>query len=249
MNSFLLAIQFLTILPLWTKKFSQAKLAGALIYFPVVGLFLGVVLAGLNVCLSALGIFSLAVNIILVIVLVVLTRGIHLDGLADTADAFLSAKGKKEMLEIMRDPHIGVMGVLSLISIMLLKIGLLSSVGTAVKPGVLMLMCILGRWSAVLSIYLFPYARQEGKAKLFIEGMTLKIFIISSIMVIICAYTALNIAGLVVLLIISGCTYIIGRLICKKIDGVTGDTLGAVIELSEVITLLIVCIGQGAING
>ncbi len=249
MSSFLLAIQFLTILPLGAKKFSQANLARALIYFPVVGLFLGAILAGLNICLSSLGISALAVNIILVIVLVMLTRGIHLDGLADTADAFLSAKGKKEMLEIMRDPHIGVMGVLSLISIILLKIGLLSSVGAAVKPSALMLMCILGRWSAVLSIYSFPYARQEGKAKLFIEGMTLKIFIISSIMVILCAYIALNIAGLVVLLIISGCAYIIGRFICKKIDGMTGDTLGAVIELTEVITLFVVCIGQGVING
>lgn len=249
MSSFLLAIQFLTILPLGTKKFSPAKLAGALIYFPVVGLFLGAILAGLNICLSALGIFSLAVNIILVIALVMLTRGIHLDGLADTADAFLSARGKNEMLEIMRDPHIGVMGALSLISVLLLKIGLLSSVSVAVKPAALMLMCILGRWSAVLSSYLFPYARQEGKAKVFVEGMTLKIFIISSIMVIICAYIALNIAGLVVLLIISGCTYIIGRFIYKKIDGVTGDTLGAVIELAEVITLLIICIGQGAMKG
>jgi len=249
MSSFLLAIQFLTILPLGTKKFSPAKLAWALVYFPVVGLFLGAVLAGLNTCLSGLGIFSLAVNIILVIVLVILTRGIHLDGLADTADAFLSAKGKNEMLEIMRDPHVGVMGVLSLISILLLKIGLLSSVGTAIKPGVLMLMCILGRWSAVLNSYLFPYAREDGKAKVFIEGMTLKIFIISSIMVILCAYIALNIAGLVVLLIISGFTYLIGSFICKKIDGVTGDTLGAVIELIEVMTLLVVCIGEGAING
>jgi len=249
MSSFLLAMQFLTILPLGAKKFSSDKLAWALIYFPIVGLFLGAILAGLNICLSYLGISSLAVNIILVIALVILTRGIHLDGLADTADAFLSAKGKKETLEIMRDPHIGVMGALSLISIILLKIGLLSSVSTAVKPAALMLMCILGRWSAVLSIFLFPYARQEGKAKLFIEGMSLKIFIISSIVVIICAFIALNIAGLVLLLIISGSTYIIGRFICKKIDGVTGDTLGAVIELTEVITLLIICIGGGAMKG
>ncbi len=249
MSSFLLAIQFLTILPLGEKKFSPDKLAWALIYFPIVGLFLGAILAGLNICLSSLGISALAANIILVIALAILTRGIHLDGLADTADAFLSAKGKNEMLEIMHGPHIGVMGVLSLISIILLKIGLLSSVGTAIKPGIIMLMCILGRWSAVLSSYLFPYARQEGKAKVFIEGMTLKIFIISSIMVILCAYIALNIAGLVVLLIISGFTYLIGSFICKKIDGVTGDTLGAVIELAEVMTLLVVCIGQGAING
>jgi adenosylcobinamide-GDP ribazoletransferase len=249
MISLLLAIQFLTVLPLKIKQFSEKKMAWALVYFPVVGLFLGLILLGLNILLSILGISPVVANIILVIVLIILTGGMHLDGLADTADAFLSGKAKKEMLEIMRDSHIGVMGVLALISIILLKVGLLSSVNVAARPAALLLMCILSRWSVVLVMYLFPYARQEGKAKLFIQGMNLKIFILSTITVIICSFLIWHIQGLIALLIVALCVYTIGKFVSRRIDGVTGDTLGATIEGIEIAVLLTVCIAQGLIYG
>jgi adenosylcobinamide-GDP ribazoletransferase len=249
MSSFLLSLQFLTTLPLKITNFSEKKMAWALVYFPIVGLFLGLVLIGLNTLLSILGVSSSVSNIILVVVLIVLTGGMHLDGLADTADAFLSGKAKEEMLKIMRDSHIGVMGVLALISVILLKIGLLSSVSPALKPPALMLMCVLSRWSVVLIMYLFPYARQDGKAKLFIQGMNLKVLILSAIVVIICSYFIWFIGGLVVLLIVALCAYLIGKAANCKIGGVTGDTLGATIELMEITVLLTICIAQGLIYG
>jgi adenosylcobinamide-GDP ribazoletransferase len=242
MSSFLLAVQFLTTLPLKIINFSDKEMAWALVYFPVVGLFLGLILLGLNTLLAILGISPAATNIILVILLIILTGGMHLDGLADTADAFLSGKAKKEMLEIMRDSHIGVMGVLALISIILLKVSLLSSLSVAAKPVALMLMCILSRWSVILIMYLFPYAREEGKAKLFMQGLNLKIFIVSLIAVLIFSFTLWGINGLLVLLIVASCAYLIGKVISRKIGGLTGDTLGATIELVEVVTLLTVCI-------
>ncbi|MBU0547579.1 MAG: adenosylcobinamide-GDP ribazoletransferase [Candidatus Omnitrophica bacterium] len=249
MSNFLLAVQFLTILPLKIRNFNDKKMAWALIYFPVVGLFIGSMLLGLNTLLSILGISPAVANIILVIVLIILTGGMHLDGLADTADAFLSGKAKKEMLEIMRDSHVGVMGVLALISIILLKIGLLSSVYVAVKPVALILMCILSRWSVVLIMYLFPYARQEGKARLFIQGMNSKIFILSTIVVVICSFLIWYIPGLIALSLAALCAYAIGKFVSRKIGGVTGDTLGATIELTEIATLLTVCIAQKLIYG
>ena len=242
MISLLLAMQFLTTLPLKIRKFSEKKMAWAVVYFPIVGLLLGLILAGLDILLSILGFAPLATNIILVVTLIILTGGMHLDGLADTADAFLSGKKKEEMLEIMRDSHIGVMGVLSLISIILLKIGLLSSVSVIVKPAALILMCILSRWSSVMAMYLFPYARQEGKAKLFIQGLNLKIFIVSLIVVLIFSFAVWGIKGLLALVIIADCTYLIGKIISRKLGGITGDTLGATIELMEIATLLTVCI-------
>jgi adenosylcobinamide-GDP ribazoletransferase len=249
MTSFLLALQFLTVLPLKVKQFSGKKMAWALIYFPVVGLLLGGILVCLNISLSALGVFSITTNIILVVGLIILSGGMHLDGLADTTDAFLSGKEKKEMLEIMRDSHIGVMGVLSLLSIILLKIGLLSSFVTAVKPAVLILICILSRWSAVLGMYLFPYARQEGKAKPFIAGMSLRIFLTSTLITFIFAFVVMGIEGLIALLAASIFTYLFGRFAGKKINGITGDTLGAAMELTEVVVLLTLSITQGVIYG
>ena len=168
-----------------------------------------------------------------------------MDGLSDTADAFLSGKSKEEMLEIMRDPHIGVMGVLSLISSILLKIGLLSSISAITKPAALILMCILSRWAVVMVMYLFPYARQEGKAKLFMQGLNLKIIIVSLIVVLVSSFSIWGLKGWLVLLIISGCAYLINKTIAGQIGGVTGDTLGATIEIMEVVVLLTVCITQG----
>lgn len=249
MNSLLLAMQFLTTFPLKIKDFSDKKMAWALVYFPLVGLCLGLMLMGLNRLLFISGFQSVVINIILVIVLIIFTGGMHLDGLADTADAFLSGKEKKEMLEIMRDAHIGVMGVLSLISIILLKIGLLSSLSVAEKPAALLLMCILSRWSVVLVMYLFPYARQEGKARLFIQGLNLKIFIVSLVVVLIFSFAIWGLKGLLVLVVISGSAYLMNKVINRKIGGVTGDTLGATIEVMEIAVLLIVCIMQGVIYG
>ncbi|MDD5130993.1 MAG: adenosylcobinamide-GDP ribazoletransferase [Candidatus Omnitrophica bacterium] len=240
MNSLLLAIQFLSILPLRANKFSEKNMAWALVYFPVVGLFLGGVLVGLNILFSILNTTSITINIILVISLIILTAGMHLDGLADTADAFLSGKEKKEMLGIMRDPHIGAMGVLSLISVILLKVSLLSMVSVSLKPIALMLMCSLSRWAAVATIFFFPYARQEGKAGVFIKGMNLKIFIISSIAVVIFAAVIWQIKGAVVLMVVTGFSCVLGKFSTKKIGGITGDTLGAEIEITEIITLFMV---------
>ena len=168
-----------------------------------------------------------------------------MDGLSDTADAFLSGKGKEEMLKIMRDPHIGVMGVLSLIICILLKIGLLSSLAVIVKPAALILMCILSRWTVVMVMYLFPYARQEGKAKFFMQGLNLKILINSLVLVLVFLFSIWGLKGWLILLIVSGCAYSINVVIAKKIGGVTGDTLGATIEIMEAVILLTDCITQG----
>ncbi|MFA4989338.1 MAG: adenosylcobinamide-GDP ribazoletransferase [Candidatus Omnitrophota bacterium] len=242
MNSFLLAVQFLTIIPLKIKEVTEEKLARATLYFPLVSLLIGLALAQINLVLLILNFPSFTISIILIVFLAGLTGGLHLDGLSDSADAFLSGRTREEILNIMRDPHSGVMGVLSIICILLLKIGLLDSVPTPAKASALLLMCVLSRWSAVLAMFLFPYARQEGKAGIFIRGMSLKIFLISSISAFIFAFIIWQVKGLIALAIVSGCAYLGAKFTNRKIGGITGDTLGATIELTEVVTLLTFCI-------
>ncbi len=241
-TSFLLALQFLTVIPLKLKDAGAQRMAGSMVFFPLIGLLLGLFLAGVNVLLSFLNFPSLTLNVIIVVVLIVITGGMHLDGLSDTSDAFLSGKPKEQMLGIMRDSHTGVMGVLSLISVILLKVVLLFSISLSLKPIILMLMCSLSRFSAVATIFFFPYARQEGKAGVFIKGMNLRIFILSSIAAVVAAAVVWQIKGLVILLIITGLSYVMGKFSTKKIGGITGDTLGAGIEITEIVTLLSVFI-------
>ncbi len=249
MTSLLLALQFLTIIPVKIRNINERKIANSMIYFPLAGLLLGLILTGANYFLSWLNFEPFLINTILVVLLTVLTAGIHLDGLADTTDALLSRKSKEEMLKIMRDSHIGVMGVLSLICVILLKVAFLSSLDVPLKTASLLLMCILSRWSLVWAIFLFPYARDEGKAKLFIQGANFKIFIWATMIVLACVTATLKFKGLFIFAIIALSTYIIGKFISKKIGGITGDTLGATIELAEIVTLLTVCIAQGAFYG
>jgi adenosylcobinamide-GDP ribazoletransferase len=146
------------------------------------------------------------------------------------------------MLEIMRDSRTGVMGVLSLIGVILLKVALLFSISLSLKPIVLMLMCSLSRWSAVATVFFFPYARQEGKAGVFIKGMNLRIFILSLIVAVVSAAVVWQIKGLVILLIVTGFSYMMGKFSTKKIGGITGDTLGAGVEITEIIILLLIFI-------
>lgn len=242
MISFLLALQFLTIVPLKIKRVSDKRIAGAMAYFPIIGLLLGLFLSAINALLLSLNFSPLATDIILVIILIIITGGMHLDGLADTSDALLSNKPKDQMLAIMRDPHIGVMGVLSLISIIILKVGLLSSISPGSKTIALLLMAVLSRWGAVWMTFIFPYAREEGKAKVFFRGINLSIFLLSLLTVSIFAFAIWRIKGLLALLVIAGSIYLGGKFICGKISGITGDTLGAAIELSEILILFIVCI-------
>jgi adenosylcobinamide-GDP ribazoletransferase len=243
MKSFLLALQFLTIIPVKIKEISEKEMAGAMMYFPFVGMFIGLALSGINALLMSLNFPSFVVNLILVIALIIITGGMHLDGLSDTADAFLSGKPKNEMLAIMRDPHAGVMGVLGIISVLSLKFTLISAMAMPMKATALILMCVLSRWSSVLIMFLFPYARERGKAMVFTKGINLKIFSLSSVTALMFVFAAWQIKGIAVLLITAGCAYLGGIASYRKINGITGDTLGAAIELTEIIVLFAVCIG------
>ncbi|MDD5166189.1 MAG: adenosylcobinamide-GDP ribazoletransferase [Candidatus Omnitrophica bacterium] len=238
MKKFLLALQFLTIFPVKIKSANDKEIADSLIYFPIAGLFIGLALAGIGYLLVLLNFSRLATDAVLIVSLIAITGGIHLDGLADTCDALLSVRSKDEMLKIMRDPHIGVMGVIGIISILLLKIAFLFSLDQSLVPVGLILMCVLSRWSLVLSLFLFPYARQEGKAKIFSEGINSKIFVLATIITFVCALASAELKGLFIMGIITLFTCLFNKLISKKIGGITGDTTGAIGEINETLTLL-----------
>ncbi|MBI5123898.1 MAG: adenosylcobinamide-GDP ribazoletransferase, partial [Candidatus Omnitrophica bacterium] len=120
MSSFLAALQFLTIVPISIKKISVKQISRAVIYFPIVGLLLGLALWAADYLLILAQFDPLISNIIIVVLLIIATGGLHLDGLSDTSDALFGGRDKTEMLRIMRDPHVGTMGVLAIISTLML---------------------------------------------------------------------------------------------------------------------------------
>ncbi len=187
MTSLLLALQFLTIIPVKVKSFAEKKLITSIIFFPVIGFFIALLLTAANFFFLFFGFSSFIATIVLVVLLIIITGGMHLDGLSDTFDALSSGNSKEGMLTVMRDPRCGVMGVLSVICVLLLKISFLSSVSLKETAGALILMCATGRWSLVFLLFMFPYARPAGKGKIFSEGINLKIFITATVFPLSCA--------------------------------------------------------------
>ncbi|MFH1259261.1 MAG: adenosylcobinamide-GDP ribazoletransferase [Elusimicrobiota bacterium] len=238
MKEFLLALQFLTIIPLGsTEVFEEKKLLRAPAFFPLVGLLIGLILAGMNNILSWLSVEQFLSNAVLLVLLIVLTGGLHLDGLADTFDALGSGKDRARRLEIMRDSHIGTMGVLSLISLLLLKLALLCSLVPVLTNNSLILMCLLSRYALILAMFLFPYARQEGKAKLFMQGMNYKVFFLGSGLSLAFSLIFFQLQGVIFFILVTIFVFLAGKYAANKIGGITGDVLGAISELTEIFVL------------
>lgn len=217
-------------------------MADAPVYFPLVGFCIGMILVGLNQISSFVGLPAWANASIIVVVSIILTGGLHADGLADTFDAIASGKTKEEMLTIMRDPHIGTMGVLSILCVTLLKVSFLAALDSATRNIALILMCSFSRWSMVAAIYMCPYARNNGKAKTFADGLDTKKFILATVLiaVILCG-TASNAAFAAIL--IAGTTgFVFIRHIRYRLGGITGDSLGALNEIMEITVLATICI-------
>lgn len=242
MKEFLIALQFLTTIPVKIRKIDEKKFASSMIFFPIVGCLLGLILIAIQFLFFSLGLKDFPVSIIVIISLIILTGGIHLDGLADSADALLSHKSIEDKLNIMRDPHIGTMGALSIISMLLLKIALLSSINPSLKIHAILLMCILSRWSLVFSIYLFPYARKEGKARVFKDSINLKIYLLATLIALGASIEFWRFQGLLTLAAVGGAAFGIGCFFKRQLGGNTGDTLGATNEISEIIVLLCFCV-------
>ncbi|MFH1379525.1 MAG: adenosylcobinamide-GDP ribazoletransferase [bacterium] len=242
-QGFFEAVQFLTVCSITnTKKYNIKNIKTGLIFFPVVGLLLGLILAGINQLLRFYVDQRLFTAAIVVFALVILTRGIHLDGLADTFDGIIGGWDTKSRLNIMRDPHIGVWGILSLLGVILFKIIALSTLPETQLNISIILSCIISRFVLIFVMKTFPYARTKGKAKVFYDGIKPRVFYTTLIISLALSFLIGSFKGIMLLASSMIFAYIAGKYISKKIGGVTGDTLGAISELTEVLVLMMITI-------
>jgi cobalamin 5'-phosphate synthase/cobalamin synthase len=240
MNSTLpLALTFLTKLPWpWRGPADETALARSMFWFPWVGALLGLgfwaAWAGLMKILPA----PAAAGLLLTLT-VWLTGGLHLDGLADTADGLGGGRTREETLAIMKDSRVGAFGVISLILGLVLKFSLFLSLATQIRgTGVLLLFPIISRWSMVLLAYLSPYARAEGGlGQAMTLGVSPRVLMGASLSAGGLALLILGAPGLV-LFIAAGALVWLGRLYFqRRLGGITGDILGATNEVVEIMVL------------
>lgn len=242
MKSFLIALQFLTRIPI---KFQQIptheQTAKSLLAYPLVGLVIGFVLVISYLALPETSPFLRSALILTV--WVVITGALHLDGLADSADALVGGFGdKNKTLAIMKDPNCGPVGVVSLLLILLLKFSALTSLSG--QDFILLLLApTLARASLLWSFLTIPYVREGGLGQSFSQFLSYKktvgVLIISALLTLF----FLHWLGLVILLAVLIALHLLKSIQMKHIEGMTGDTLGAQVEIIEVVVLIIGLLG------
>lgn len=240
LRSFSAAIRFLTILPGFSPAEDDKDYFGAACYhFTLVGLAVGCLIAICGFVIQ--GIASPLVSAVVLTILLSSVSGfLHLDGLADTADGFLSSRERKRCLEIMKDSRIGVMGAAVVCSVMLLKTAAIFSLEDLDVTGGLICAAAGGRTAMVIAMYFLPYARAEGGlGLLFCTGEKAYIAPLLSSMVLLITTIFLLPAKLLVLICVFMLIILMFSVWCKKkIGGFTGDTLGCLCELTETGILL-----------
>jgi adenosylcobinamide-GDP ribazoletransferase len=242
MKAFLTALQFLTMISV-SKGLdtSGEKLGKSMACFPLVGFLIGLVLVGVRSVLDMVLPLSL-VDILVIITLVVIAGSFHLDGFADTVDGLAGGTDREKTLAIMRDSRIGSFAVVGLVLLLILKVFTLMEVPDEVKNRTLLIMPVLGRWATVQLASFFNYARSgPGTALAFAQFAGKKEYAISTLITVAIVVGLFLLQGLLILAVVAAFTFLFGLFFKKRIGGVTGDIMGAACELSEVITLLLIC--------
>jgi cobalamin 5'-phosphate synthase/cobalamin synthase len=237
MNSTLpLALTFLTKLPWpWRGQADAAALARSMFWFPWVGALLGLIIWGAWGGLHRVLPTPAAASLLLALTALV-TGGLHLDGLADTADGLGGGRTRKRPY-IMKDP--GAFGVISLILGLVLKFSLFLSLATNTRgAAALLLFPIISRWSMVLLAYLSPYARAEGGlGQAMTLGVSPRVLTGASLSAGGLSLLILGAPGLVLFIAAAALVWLGSLYFQRRLGGITGDILGATNEVVEVLVL------------
>jgi adenosylcobinamide-GDP ribazoletransferase len=251
-RQFTLAVTFLTGIPLKVEgDVSPADLWHSMGWYPLVGLALGA--AGWGVYAGLLELLpGLVAAVIVVLLLEAVTRGLHMDGLMDTADGLLSNASRERALEIMKDSNVGAMGVVAAVLILILKVAALGALARADAAAPLLAGWCAARALPALDVYAWPYARAAGTGEAFTRERTRgPVAMAGGLLVVGLVATALVTlatgaagawyAGLVIAAIAMATALLVQAAAAKRLGGLTGDVYGMGIELAEAAGLVVGC--------
>jgi adenosylcobinamide-GDP ribazoletransferase len=230
---------FLTILP--AGRDAAYSPMGMIRFFPIIGLILGSLVVLTDVIASRLWPLPVAALMDL-LCLLILTGAFHMDGLGDTADGIFSHRPRERVLEIMKDSRIGMMGLVTVVGVLAVKLAGIYALKLNAAPGDMLLILLLvpayARAGMIFGIRFLPYARKNAGTglDLFAAPLGAKNFIYCLIPL--CLSVFLGFTGLVLnLVFVITCSGILW-FYKKKMNGITGDMLGAMTEFMEAILFL-----------
>jgi adenosylcobinamide-GDP ribazoletransferase len=232
-NSFLVATQFLTRLPVTPHGFSAERLRASTVFFPLVGLLIGAGGVLLHLMLSPF-VNASVVAVVILMYLVAVTGGLHEDGLADAADGFGGGWGREQILSIMRDSRIGSFGAIALVLGLLGRFVFLANLPAQRFSGYLLAGQVLSRWTTLPLAYVLPSARAgDGQGGPIAQRIGAGSLVLGTMLSLGITAIFLKLRALWLLLVALGIVVLTGAYYWRRIGGVTGDCFGATIEITE----------------
>lgn len=243
-NALRMALQFLTIIPVGRMSIQDKNVTGlSLLYYPLVGLLLGFVLAVFAwFAQCVLSIYSLQIFLLAALVLalwVVLTGALHLDGLADCADAWMGGLGSKQRtLALMKDPTSGPIAVTVVMLLLLIKFVCLVALLSHASLWLLLLAPFVARLSVLALMLTTPYVRPQGLGEILSKYFPRpEAKMVMAIMVVV--FLLMNFSNALPVLLLTAAVLLVLRMtMMSRLKGCTGDTLGATVEIIEVVSLM-----------
>ncbi len=237
---FLAALRFLTIVPIdWMVDEDADYFRDCLPFFPVIGFLIGIV-AWLLSHLLLLFFPQQLVSAFLIFYLAAISGFLHLDGLSDSADGLLSARPKEKALAIMKDSRAGAMGVVAVVFLLLIKYAALSSVNAGLLSLTVFFMPVIGRCAILILMATQQYGRSEGGLGSYFYSSESKKIAVTASLIIIILFMLLSPLICIFFAVIFTVVFFLFRRWCQiRLGGATGDTLGAVCEISEMITAIV----------
>ena len=243
MRALSLALLLLTRFPVPVNFTPQSRDWGrSVCFFPVVGLLIGATMAGCYLAFSSLAIVVVDAElaaVLLLIIWVLITGGLHLDGLADLTDAWIGGVGNREKtLAIMKDPYSGPMGVTALVLTLLAKFVALKVAVAQTALEIVLWVPVIGRTAMVLLLMTTPYVRPAGVGidhARYLPQVICRCLLLSVLMITLWLFAW---DGIFLLCLLGAGFIYLRRRLMDRLGGTTGDVLGATCELTEAVALL-----------
>lgn len=240
MRLYLIALQFLTIIPLpFSLRYEEKDLGRSMVFFPLVGLTLGAILVGIKYLFSPF-LPDNIVDLLLVVALSVITGILHLDGLADVCDGIAARGDRERFLAVMKDSRTGAAGAIGLILVLLLKYQALSQIPEEIKTQALFCFPMLARFTQVQMAVGSRRARSDGLGTTFVEERGRWRLLIAGVTTLVLSSLFFGFAGAGLFASAFALTWGLKAWFHRKAGGVTGDIIGFTSELNEVLCMLLI---------
>jgi adenosylcobinamide-GDP ribazoletransferase len=243
MRSFIIILQFFTTIPVpFNVEFKVEDCGKGVIYIPFVGVIIGAFLVAVNYLSSFLS-YDLVTALFIVIAGVIITGGLHLDGLADTFDGIFSCRPKERILEIMKDPRLGTFGGMALFFLLFLKVAFILGISKSLLWKIIFVMPVFGRLGMIWCAGISSYAREKsGMGSATIDYTGFREILICTGTTILITFLVMGRGMIFPLVTTILFSVVFTKFICSKIGGTTGDILGACTELSELVVLFTILV-------